>query len=501
MSEADLSGRSRLAKNALASYAGHFVFIVFGFVTPRIVDVQVGQVALGVWDFCWTLVNYLNMSMIGIGASVNRYVARYRSKGDFLALSRTISTVVAIQLGIAAFTFVGTMLLSFAIPMWFGDRLGSETETAVWVIRFLGCALAIQMAFDAWRGVLSGCHRWDYYNALNAGGYTVASVLMIAALYMGYGLPGMALMYFVITFATEFARYKVARIVCPEIELRRTHINKGDGVKVVKFGLKTIMLGMPPLIAIQTINIFVVANLGPAALAVLARPMALVNHVGVLVGKYSNILTPTAGSLQSQDKIDEVREFAMQTSRAGWLLTIPPLAFLFVLGDMVIELWMGPKYADWTVCAILVVGQMLAISQGPLLNILVGLNAHGAVAKMSAIVTGLTLITGLIVMSFGEWTLVAAAALVSISIGVGLGLTVLIYGFHYLKIGVAEYFREVLLEGVILMVATLAALFAVRYYLDYSSGIMVLIGLAVTGAIFLLLHMKDTRKVILALSS
>lgn len=501
MSEPDLSGRSRIARNAIASYAGHFVFIFFGFVTPRIVDVQVGQVSLGVWDFCWTLVNYLNMSMIGIGASVNRYVARYRAMGNTLALSRTVSTVVCVQLSIALFAFIVGMILSFVVPVVFADRLGAEADAAVWVIRFLGSALAIQMAFDVWRGVLSGCHRWDYYNALNAGGYAIASVLMIAALLLGGGLAGMSLMYLIITFLTEVARYKIARSVCPEIELHRSHVNKADALKVVRFGLKTIMLGFPPLISIQTINIFVVAHLGPAALAVLARPMALVNHVGVLVGKFSNILTPTAGSLQSQDKTEELREFALQTSRAGWLLAIPPLAFLFVLGDMVVDLWMGPHYANWTICAILVAGQLLPISQGPLLNILVGLNAHGSVAKMSAIVTGLALAIGLIVASFGEWTLPAAALLISICIGLGLGLTTLVYGFHYLKIGLKDYFRVVILDGAILLTVTLIALYGVRHYFDYSSGIMVLIGLAVTGVIFLVLHYKDARAVILSIKN
>src|SRR6185312_6131153 len=75
----DSSGRDRLAWNAMASWAGHFVFIVAGFVMPRQIDRHLGQVGLGIWDFGWTAVNYFILAQIGVGVSVNRYVARYRA--------------------------------------------------------------------------------------------------------------------------------------------------------------------------------------------------------------------------------------------------------------------------------------------------------------------------------------------------------------------------------------------------------------------------------------
>src|SRR6476469_9566988 len=75
----DLTGRDRFVWNVLASWAGHFVFIIAGFIMPRQIDRYVGQVGLGVWDFGWTAVNYFFIAQIGVGVSVNRYVARYRA--------------------------------------------------------------------------------------------------------------------------------------------------------------------------------------------------------------------------------------------------------------------------------------------------------------------------------------------------------------------------------------------------------------------------------------
>src|SRR3954470_4510791 len=97
----DLSGRDRLVWNVVASWAGHVVFIVAGFIMPRQIDQHVGQVGLGVWDFGWTTVNYFFLAQIGVGVSVNRYVARYRSAHDSEGLGRMISSVVLLQLAAA----------------------------------------------------------------------------------------------------------------------------------------------------------------------------------------------------------------------------------------------------------------------------------------------------------------------------------------------------------------------------------------------------------------
>ena len=443
----DITGRSQLVRNVGASYAGHAVFIVFGFVMPRAIDEQVGQAALGVWDFSWALVNYLNIAMIGIGSSVNRYVARYRAAGDELSLNKTISTVVAVQLAIAVLVFAASMVLAVIIPVQFADRLGELGPVAARVTALLGTSLAVQMAFDAWRGVLTGCHRWDYYNALNAGGYALTAIVMLITLLLGGHLWHIATVYLIFTIITEIVRYIVARRVCPELNLEVRYVNYKDAKKVVRFGLKTILAAVPSIVTVQTVTILVLAKLGPAALAVLMRPLALASQVSSLASKYSYVLTPAAGSLQSQDKFDELKQFALQSARSGWLIAIVPLVFLFVVGDLVVALWMGPGYADWKTMAVLSGGFLLPISQSPVMRIMVGLDQHGKIAKAGLVVTFSMLLIGLAVLSVFGWSLFGAAALIAIPIGLGTGFTVLFYGYRYLNVSAAEYFDKVLRDG------------------------------------------------------
>jgi O-antigen/teichoic acid export membrane protein len=495
MSDVDLTGRSRLFRNIGTSYASQLVFFIFGFILPRTIDETIGQVGLGIWDFGWTFVNYLNMAMLGIGSSVNRFVSKFRAAGDAEALSRTVSTVVAIQLTISTLVLIAVLALAYWVPILMAERLGEYADDARWVIAFLGSALAVQMAFDVWRGVISGCHRWDYYNALNAGGYTVSSIVMILVLIGGGGLRGIAVVYLVVTLITELTRFVVARRVCPEVNLSWSSVNWADAKIVTKFGGKTLLLGYSPMIAIQTVNVLITVHLGPAALAILARPLALTRAAGMLVTKFANILTPTAGSLQSQGAVEELRTFAIDTARAGWLVAIPPLVTMGIVGDWLVDLWMGPGYANWSTTTVLAFGMLLPISQRPLLQVMLGMDAHGKLAKVTVAAMIISLLIGVTILGSIGWTTTRGAFLIIVPPLVGHGIAVLIYGLKVLRISVLEYLRDVMRDAVLLFVVLAAGLFALR---QIAPGPL-LLDLALAALLNVVVIMALLRKDILSL--
>lgn len=94
----NLSGRRALARNVMYSWSGHAVFVLAGFIIPRVIDRKIGQTALGIWDFGWSIVNYFWLAQAGIGSSVNRHVAKYRAKGESEALNCVVSSVMCVQL-------------------------------------------------------------------------------------------------------------------------------------------------------------------------------------------------------------------------------------------------------------------------------------------------------------------------------------------------------------------------------------------------------------------
>ena len=152
MSGEDLTGKSRVVQNVIASWLSYVVFLVAGFVLPHQIDGHLGAAELGVWDFCWTFVNYMSLAAIGIGSALNRYVAMHRAEQDVEALETAVSTVVFIQACLAGLVVVATLLGSWYIPaVLIEPELAQQTNLSQ-VLLWLGLALAFQFGFDTSRG-------------------------------------------------------------------------------------------------------------------------------------------------------------------------------------------------------------------------------------------------------------------------------------------------------------------------------------------------------------
>ena len=492
----DRSGRSGLAKNVLGSWLGYLVTLVVGFVLPRVIDERVGQVSLGIWDLCWTLVHYMSLSMLGVGAAVNRYVARYRAVHDVESLNRTVSSVIAVQVSLASFVLVLAFILSLFVPAIAGISEASEASELRAVILFLGGSLVVQMAFDSNRGVLSGCHYWNYHNAISALGSVASSSLMIAMLLVGGGLIEMAVAYFVATLVTEIVRAFVARRICPELDCRVSLVNAKDAKKVFRFGVKTVLVGVPGIVTQQSVNLFVASFLGPAALAVFARPMALVKYSSVFIDKFAFVLTPTVGALQ-KISTEAVLDFTLKSARGGVLLSIPPLVFLAIMGGPLIEIWMGADYANPLLILVLAIGYVIPMSQRPVLHILIGLNQHGKLMVNGVLTSIIILVAVLSYVTYTGWSLIGAAVAAVLPLSFGYSLLVPYYACKHLGIGLKEFVLAASDGCFLLLLVSISGLLTVKFAFDGQPVLQVVLGaatLATTTAFVLRSDILDALK-------
>jgi O-antigen/teichoic acid export membrane protein len=433
-SSPDLSGQRHVVRNVAMSWLGQLVFMVTGFIMPRMVDSHLGQTSLGIWDFSWSLVNYFGVASLGIGSSVNRYVAMYRAEGETAKLRRAISSVVLTQSVIGLLVLLLSGTLAWGLPYFFPSHAGPHLQDAQWVVGLLGATLAFQMGLDAFRGVITGCHRWDYHNGLHSGAYLVALIAMILALKSGYGLIGLAAAYSTVFICAELLRVALAFKVCPELRVAPRYATHASVKEMMRFGGKTLVLATPQMLAVQTIN--------PAMLAVLARPMALSRLLDTFLGKFSYVLTPMVSSMQAHGTLDELRKFLLINARWGAALAIPPTLVLMLLGDSILELWMGPDYVHKGLLPLLAGGLFFATVQGPLTQTLIGLNAHGRVALIAMGSVFVILAGGFITLHWVGWSLMGAALLVVTAIAIPYGFIVPILACRKLDIALHTYLLQ-----------------------------------------------------------
>jgi len=478
MKNEDLTGRDRLVANVIFNWGGHFVFIVAGFILPRMIDRRLGQELLGVWDFAWSLVSYFGLVAAGIASSVNRYVARYRLAGDISGVNAVVSSACCIM-AISGLLALGLTVAAFLLlPHMFGVRLEGNVREAQWVVLFLGASLAVEIAFQAYNGVLTGCHRWGLRNLIESGWHAVTVVGQIAAILMGASLQFLALiclMGIVLAYAT---RMIFAYRVCQGLRVHPSMVRWATIKEQFVFGGKTLIPSISQLLLNQTTSILIVAYLGPAMLALYSRPRSLILQSNTLAKKMSLVLIPTASSLQSRGDLEEVRELLTKAVRYSCYLVLPITLMLVIFGGPIMEFWMGPRYGNGWLPAILAIGFLVTMVQTPVWPILVGLNAHGraGIAELLAsICSALLIVLGLSVFNWG---------LLAVAVGVSVPLTIMnvvylpILMRRQIGLDVGRYLRSITVAPMVHVLPFAACLVVSR--LVWSAR--PLIGLAVGGA-------------------
>ncbi|MGB2986396.1 MAG: oligosaccharide flippase family protein [Phycisphaerae bacterium] len=488
--QSDVTGRDRITRNVLASWGGYGVFIVAGFIMPRLIDTRIGQEALGVWDFAWSLVAYFSLVQAGVVSSVNRFVAKYQAVGDLDGVNRAVSSVSCVLLIMGIVVLGLTVSATLAVPRLLSNQLAGYVGDAKWLVFLLGVSLAVQIAFSGFGGVITGCHRWDLHNYIDAGSYAATVAGMIAVLSFGGGLPGLALMNLCGQVAGRAVRCVLAYRVFPGLHVRLAYAHWSDARRMIAFGGKSFVHSMTELLLNQTTNILILAYLGPASLAVYARPRALVRHVTTLVRKYAYVLGPTASSLHAVGQKQELGSLLTQGTRYAAYIALPMILVLAILGGPILHLWMGSHYEHGPLLAILAVGYFGTIIQESVLAVLWGMNLHGrpGLAKLAA---GLCVIAMVIVM-LGPLRLglIATAIAVTVPLTIVNGVYVPIYACHRTGLSVRQYLRDAMQGPVLCAIPFGLSLVGVRIVFAGNPLVTLAYGGLVGGVVLALLYWK-----------
>jgi O-antigen/teichoic acid export membrane protein len=462
--KADRTGRERLTMNVLASWLGYLVQVVAGFALPRLIDHNLGQTVLGIWDFSWSLVMYFNNAQLGVGSSIHRYVSRYRAVDDSISLNRAVSSVTAFQVTAATIALAGVWTLAWWIPSLFGARLGEHADETRWVVAFLGSAVAIDMAFDAYRGVITGCHRWDVFNLVDATSYLLTFLGLISVLLLGGGVAHLAFAYLCGGLVMQVLRAFAAYRVCPELRIRREYASWPIAKEMVAFGLKGLMFVGSKMLLFQGNALIIGWVHGPALLAVYSRPNALIRHVESFVNKLSFVLTPTASSMQGLGQEGKLRGLLTTSTRYSVALALPALLFLGILGGPILELWMGERYARGDLMGILCVGFFFTLSQSPAASILAGLNKHGLVAAVSLGASIVGLILGVLLVGVFDFGLTGSAIAIATALTFGTGVFTATRAAHTIGMSFPRYVLSSFWQPVLSCLPFAIALILVRAF-------------------------------------
>lgn len=474
-----------MTRNIVAGWVAQFVQIIGGFILPHLIDKHLTTRQLGVWDFAWTVVAYFSLLQGGLVSSVNRYVAKFHSKGDLAGLNQAVSSSTMLLRGVGLGILLVTGICVACVPHFMKDSLRDFTTEIQWMILVLGLSNAITVSASCYAGILTGCHRWDLNSSVLMAQNVVSLLISAGLLLLGYGLVALAVAQLIIEAAGRSARAVFAYRVCPGLSIRWRHFHWDQAKEMIGFGGKSLISQLSSLFLNQTVNMLITPYFGLTVLAHYNRPVKLIQNLTAFMQRYAMVFTPAISSMQAAGNTEAVIELTLNSVRYSAFVCLPLLLTLGISGAGVMTLWMGPDYADGLLVAAVVLAFAPTVVYMPLTQVLMGLNLHGR-SSMANLVTSIIGVVGVwIDLRIFHGGLISLAAVLGVSMFLSSGIYLPIYTCRQLKVPFLHFLDSVWRMPVLCSLPYVASLLVARFFFPGSPIRSLLVGGSVGGVLLI----------------
>ncbi len=357
------------ARNLLVNWGGHAAnLVVMFFLSPFIVH-TLGKVEYGIWGLLTVITGYLGLFDLGIRASTGRHVALYLGKGDEESLDATIRTGLGFYTAAAVLILAVSLALGYVFPAAFSSV---PEQYHIWV-KLLLPLMAVNVWISAVRTVTSsvlGAHeRFDLARGVDLAMLAVRTVGTIAALKMGYGLPGLVAAVIGSNLVGLVATWAVTRRVHPKLRLWPLMLAKERLRELVSYGVAAFISAIAVKIIGQTDLLIVGAAIDVEEVTTYSVGAMLVYYSSSFLGQIGHTFFPPVQKAVARGETGPARWLFYREVRLGMLVGIPMFVGFIVFGEPFVRLWMFDpgKFPEASVRMAALVMAVLAASKLALL--------------------------------------------------------------------------------------------------------------------------------------
>ncbi|MAZ66048.1 MAG: hypothetical protein CMF25_02965 [Kangiellaceae bacterium] len=394
----------------------------------------------GIWVVIGTIVSYYGVLDVGLSSATQRFLAHALPRKDPDELNRILVSSLGL-FSIISLVGLGVTLACFVGAPFFIDG-ESDTEVFQYVIVIMGGAFSLAFPFYVLNGVLTANLRYDYSSYIELGKLLVRTLGFVVVIEAGYGIIAMAAVTLVVNLLGYVVLFVLARRLAPWMKIRRHYFCRQQLKAFFSYGIYTFITFIADKLRFSVDNIVVGAFMGFSAVSHYNIASRLAEYFIMAIGSLLGVMTPVFTRLHSENKLDEMRHYFIQTSRVGVVLTsvIGGVAMVFALPF--ISLWMGPDYLDalWPFI-VLISGLVLGGMQIPSVNLLYATATHRFYAAATSVEAVANLILSLIFIHY--WGLLGVALGTMVPILITKVLVQPRYVCRVAGLPLATYYRKV----------------------------------------------------------
>jgi O-antigen/teichoic acid export membrane protein len=489
-----------IIKNVGSSWFSLGVNILVGiFLSPFILH-RLGDTAYGIWILIFSITGYYGLFDLGIRSSVVRYVSKFTAIGESDKLNLLINTSLwsytLIGFVALAITLVGSSLVVplFHIPAPFHI-------TARWLFLMVGASVSIGFPLGVFSGILEGLQKFYFLNITNVIGSLLRALLIVIALWHGYGLLMLAVITVVVPMLINILRSAIVLRLLP-LQFRLRYFNRQSFREMASYSSTTFLVMIAYKLRFKTDELVIGAFLSSAAITYFSIGDRLLDYASEVVSSLAQIFVPMSSQSEAKGEMHRLRKMFVLGNRACALIIFPISLILLILGKSVIEAWVGARYiaTSYPVLVVLCIPITLVLAQGASPRILFGMAKHRTLSWIVAMEAVSNLILSII--------LVRPYGVIGDALGTAIPLTATALGFfprhlcRALEMRVATFLREAYLLPAALCTPLVPLLFWLRHrfaahnYLQLAGQLLVVSAVYGAGLLwtFRTGHLRKTRE-------
>jgi O-antigen/teichoic acid export membrane protein len=443
MTSSASAGKRNILTNATANWIGYASQVLTAlFVSPLLVH-ALGLDRYGIWSLVESILAYLVLLDLGVGASVVRYVARFEATDDHEQVNRVFSTSVCVfaVAGLTAFVLAAAVAY-LGLPL-FNIQPSELQNEARWLLILLGLNLALGLPLKVFACILDGLGRYPTQTAIRSAWLFIRTGVLLAVALRGGGLVPLGLVISACNLLEHVSLGVAAKYFLPELRFSLTLADRSTLRTIRGYTVHAFVAMIAGRISFQTASMVIGAFLLPAQITLFWVAARLVEYAKDSFRVVTAGIMPAVSVLEARGDDKGIRNVFVQGTRYMLWLVLPVQVGLMCLGKCFLALWMKrePSIAEGSYPTLLILAApfALALPQVVAARILYGLGRLRWFSRAALVEALANLVLSIVlVQSIGIEGVALGTAIPNI-IG---SSALIVYICRTLDVGVFRYLRS-----------------------------------------------------------
>lgn len=420
-----------------------------------------GQAEYGIYGISTSISNYLYLLNMGLGATIIRYLAKYRASGEKEKEEHVAGMFFQIYCILSLIIAVVGIIISQNVQQ--GSSLTASEVTLLRKLTLLNTVnTAVFMPFNVIGSILVAHEEFIVNKGVALATTILTPILNLAFLYAGWGSAGFP----VVTIITNAIGYGIYTPYAFKKIGIRPRFGKPDWEllkEIFRFTALVFLTRVVDALYWSTDRLIIGWSIGSVAVAVYNVGAVFNGHIANFSNAISSVLVPKLTHMEVQNAgSKEFTDIFIRIGRLQFIIVSFVVSAFIAFGRQFILLWAGKGYEESFYVAILtMIPATIGLIQNTGTNILYAKNKHlfRAVSYFFTAILNIVL-TIVWVKPYG---IVAAAVATCIACVIEDGVVMNWYYHHKIGINIPLFWRNILKMAPLAVIMGAAAWFGLEY--------------------------------------